>query len=181
MKILYIHGYNGSPYGEKFDMLRQCYPDAEIVALQHDSVPANVFQMLDGIASGLDSRNDLIVGSSLGGFWANFFSLRYVVRAVLINPVVSPSMKLGPLGCPFADDYEPFEKQDVALPRPPQIVLLAEDDDVLPYHEAFNHYSGVSEVRVLKAGGHRLNDPASLKVIQAAVDDIIHQPASPNC
>jgi len=31
-----------------------------------------------------------------------------------------------------------------------------------------------SEMRLLKSGGHRLNDPESLEVLKAAIDDIIH-------
>ena len=174
MKILYIHGYNGSPHGEKYDMLRQCYPNAEILAPQHDSIPTSVYPLLDGIASGLDAHNDLIIGTSLGGFWANFFSLRYGVRAVLLNPVVSPSKRLIFRGCSFAADYEAFEEQDDSQQRPSAIVLLAEDDDVLPYRTAFEHFSGACDVRILKSGGHRMNDPASLGVIKAAIDDIIH-------
>jgi len=173
MKILYIHGYNGNPLGDKYDKLRQCYPEAEILAPQHDSIPQNVFHLLDGIASGLDAHDDLIVGTSLGGFWANFFSLRYGVRAVLVNPVVSPVKRLNFLGCTFAADYAAFEKPDDSPHRPAAIVLLAEDDEVLPYREALDHFSGACDVRILKSGGHRMKDPASLEVLKAAVDDII--------
>lgn len=177
MKILYIHGYDGTPHGEKYAMLRQCYPEAEILAPQHDSIPQNVYHLLDGIASGLDAHQDVIIGSSLGGFWANYFSLRYGLRAVLLNPVVSPVKKLAHLGCSFVADYGLFEKEEDSLRRPPGIVLLAEDDDVLPYREACEHFAGVCDVRVLKTGGHRLNDPASLAVIKTALDDIINFPS----
>ena len=177
MKILYIHGYDGTPQGEKYAMLRQCYPKAEILAPPHDSIPKNVYQLLDGIASGLDAHNDVIIGSSLGGFWANYFSLRYGLRAVLLNPLVSPAKRLSHLGCSFAVDYESFEKQDDSRQRPPGIVLLAEDDEVLPYREAFEHFSGVCDMRVMETGGHRMNDPASLEVLKAAIDDIINFPS----
>ena len=178
MKILYIHGYNGSPDGEKFNMLRQRFPQAEILAPQHDNIPQNVSHLLDSIASGLDARTDVNIGTSLGGFWANYFSLRYGLRAVLLNPLVSPAKRLAHLGCSFAADYESFEKQDDSRQRPLGIVLLAEDDEVLPYREAFEHFSGVCDVRVLKSGGHRMNDPVSLEVLKAAVDDIINLPSS---
>ncbi len=177
MKILYIHGYNGTPHGEKYDRLRQCFPEAEILAPQHDNIPSHVFHLLDGIASGLDPLNDLIVGTSLGGFWANFFSLRYGVRAVLLNPVVSPVKRLNFRDCSYAADYAAFEQRDDSHQRPPTIVLLAEDDDVLPYREAFDHFSAACDVRILRSGGHRLNDPASLDILKAAIDEIIKSPS----
>jgi uncharacterized protein len=95
MKILYIHGYGGTPDGPKLDMLRKEYRSATIIAPQHDSVPGHVHDLLDGIAATMDMLDDVIIGNSLGGFWANFFSLRYVVPALLINPVVSPSKITG--------------------------------------------------------------------------------------
>lgn len=154
-------------------MLSRCYPAAEILAPPHDSIPNNVYNLLDGLASGLDAHEDVIIGTSLGGFWANYFALRHGVRALLLNPVVSPATRLPLLGCSFAADYESFEKLDNSRQRPPAIVLLAEDDEVLPYREAFEHFSGDCDVRVLKSGGHRMNDPASLEAIKSALDDII--------
>lgn len=71
MKILYIHGFNGTPVGPKVDMLRQSFKNSEIIAPQHDSRAENVFHLLGGIAEDLDSIDDVILGSSLGGFWAN--------------------------------------------------------------------------------------------------------------
>lgn len=45
MKILYIHGYNGSPAGQKVERIQQAYPKAEVIALQHNSVPQHVFEL----------------------------------------------------------------------------------------------------------------------------------------
>lgn len=99
MKILFIHGYNGSPAGQKVSRFQETYSKAEVIALQHDSVPERVFALLDPIASKLDALEDAIIGNSLGGFWANNFSLRYGPAALLINPVVNPVNTLKRLGC----------------------------------------------------------------------------------
>ena len=173
MKILYIHGYDGTPDGPKLDMLRKEYRSATIIAPQHDSVPSHVHDLLDGIASTLDMLDDVIIGNSLGGFWANFFSLRYVVPALLINPVVSPSKSLVSLGCPFAADYSPYEKMVKADAIVPRTVLLAEDDEVLPYREAFEYFTGVCGVELLKSGGHGMNDPESIAVIKDSIRSLL--------
>ncbi len=170
MKILYIHGYDGTPDGPKLDMLRKEYRSATIIAPQHDSVPGHVHDLLDGIASTLDMLDDLIIGNSLGGFWANYFSLRYGVPALLINPVVSPSKALETLGCPFAAEYLPYEHQKVKADAiSPRTVLLAEDDEVLCYRDAFDYFSGVCGVELLKSGGHGMNDLESIMIIKDSI------------
>jgi predicted esterase YcpF (UPF0227 family) len=178
MKILYIHGHNGSPDGEKSAMIRRQFPDAEIIAPQHDSQPALVFQLLDGLANGMKPDQDLILGSSLGGFWADFFSLKYQLSAVLINPAVHPSQRLTTLGFTRAAEYAPYENMLGAWPDSPRTVLLAEDDDVIPYHEALNKFAESCTVRVFPSGGHRMNDPESLVQIQYALGEMIQRLAT---
>lgn len=172
MNILYIHGYNGSPQGEKTDLLRQRFNKANLIAPQHNSRPQEVFALLDSIAEGLDELDDLIVGTSLGGFWANFFAQRYGLRAVLINPAVQPSQDLARLGCEFAADYAPFEQQVSRKCHTPKTVLLAEDDEVLAYQHAQQMFTGSCEVRIFPTGGHRMCDPLSLERIATAIDEL---------
>lgn len=178
MKILYIHGYNGTPDGPKLDMLRKEYRSATIIAPQHDSVPDHVHELLDGIALTLDMSEDLIIGNSLGGFWANFFCLRYGVPALLINPVVNPSKALGGLGCSFAAEYLPYEEQSKPGDVAPRVVLLAENDEVLSYREAFEFFSGSCDVQLLKSGGHGMNDPESIAIIRESVQRLINSAMS---
>jgi predicted esterase YcpF (UPF0227 family) len=173
MKILYIHGYNGSPAGQKVERIQQAYPKAEVIALQHDSVPTHVFEQLDPIASKLDGLKDAVIGNSLGGFWANFFSLRYGIPALLINPVVSPVSTLKLLGCDFADDYSIFEQQINPKAISTRTVLLAEDDEVLPCHEAFEFFKDLCVVKLLKSGGHSMNDEESLNAIVRSYDELM--------
>ena len=117
----------------------------------------------------MDDADDVIIGNSLGGFWANFFSLRYAVPALLINPVGSPSIALGCLGCHFAADYLPYEKIIEADGISPRTVLLAEDDEIIPYREAFDFFSGICGVKLLNRGGHGMNDPESIAIIKKSI------------
>jgi hypothetical protein len=172
MQILYIHGYNGSPNGQKVEMIKLAYPKAKVIALQHDSIPAHVFGLLDPIASNLDILEDVIIGNSLGGFWANFFSLRYQLPSLLINPVVSPVTTLHRLGCDFARDYATYEQLIKLDKISPRSVLLAEDDEVIPYHQAFEYFKGLCAVQILKSGGNAMNDNASLDAIICQLDQL---------
>lgn len=174
MKILYIHGYNGSPDGMKTERIRQAYPNAEVIALQHDSNPDHVFELLNPIASKLDGLKDAVIGNSLGGFWANYFSLYYGIPALLINPAVSPSKTLRSMACEFSKDYIAFEQQINPKAISTRSVLLAEDDDVLPCHEAYEYFKDICVVKLLKNGGHAMNDEESLKAIIHTFDELIN-------
>jgi len=58
----------------------------------------------------------------------------------------------------------------------PRQVLLAEDDEVLPYRIAQDYFNGFCPVQVFPTGGHRMNDSASLDRIAAAVDALLSPP-----
>jgi uncharacterized protein len=175
MKILYIHGYNGSPDGMKLERIRQSYPKAEVIALQHDSAPVHVFELLNPIASKLDPSEDAIIGNSLGGFWANYFSLRYEIPALLINPAVTPSKTLRSMGCEFAKDYIAYEEQINLEGRSPRSVLLAKNDEVLAYSEAYKYFKNVCEVNTLINGGHAMNDRVSLDAMIMHFENLMNR------
>ncbi len=178
MKILYIHGFNGTPEGAKLEMLRRSFRQAEIIAPQHDSRAENVFQLLDGIAREMELGDDVILGSSLGGFWANYFSQRYGLSAVLVNPSIKPSRSLARNGYPFAAEYEAYEQPIPGkASMSPRSVLLAEDDEVLPYREACDYFGSSCGVSVFPTGGHRMIDPESLERIRMAIESIINHAA----
>ena len=165
MKILYIHGYMGNPDGTKPRALRAGFPKAVVMAPSHDSHPDHVFALLDPIAAEMDPSEDVIVGNSLGGFWANYLSLRYELPALLINPAVMPSSQLKNLDCEFAGEYSRHEQQIDCARTAPRIVLLAKDDFVLPYHIAIHFFESRCEVILREKGGHEMNDPDSLEAI----------------
>jgi predicted esterase YcpF (UPF0227 family) len=181
MRILYIHGYNGSPAGQKVARVQETYPKAEVIALQHDSVPAHVFDLLDPIASKLDALEDAIIGNSLGGFWANYFSSRYGTAALLINPVVSPVNTLKRLGCDFAESYSTYEQQIDPEVISTRSVLLAQDDQVLPFQEAYQYFKDTCIVQILESGGHSMNDEESLNAMICSFDKLISNRHKASC
>lgn len=172
MKILYIHGYNGAPNGPKLDMLRKKYRGATITAPLHDSIPDHVFKLLDEIVSDFDMCDDVIIGNSLGGFWASFFAIRYGVPALLINPVVAPSQSLNRIGCSFAEDYVEYEKMVKTGKLVPRSVLLARNDEVLDYRDALKYFACDCEVKVLELGGHCMNDQESIEAMKYNISSL---------
>lgn len=81
MKILFIHGLASSGAYKMASSLRILLKGSEVLAPDVPIEPSGALAMLEGICSG--ERPDLIVGHSLGGFWAQ--KLRGF-RKVLVNP-----------------------------------------------------------------------------------------------
>lgn len=81
MKVLFIHGLASSGAYKMASSLRILLKGSEVIAPDVPIEPAEALNLLEGICR--DERPDLIVGLSLGGFWAQ--KLRGY-RKILVNP-----------------------------------------------------------------------------------------------
>lgn len=81
MKVLFIHGLASSGAYKMASSLRILLKGSEVIAPDVPIEPGEALNLLEGICR--DERPDLIVGLSLGGFWAQ--KLRGY-RKILVNP-----------------------------------------------------------------------------------------------
>ena len=86
MKILFIHGLASSGAYKMASSLRMLLKGSEVTAPDVPIEPDEALDLLQGICS--RERPDLVVGLSLGGFWAQ--KLRGW-RKILVNPDLHPS------------------------------------------------------------------------------------------
>lgn len=94
--IFYIHGLNSSSNSEKFEKLKKFFKNEEVIGLNYDS---RHLENYDKILSDLKRQIDkykhhdqiMLVGTSLGGYWANQLSNIYKCKKVLLNPCLFPS------------------------------------------------------------------------------------------
>ena len=89
MKILFIHGLASSSAYKMASTLRILLKGSEVTAPDVPIEPSDALALLEGICS--REKPDLIVGLSLGGFWAQ--KLRGY-RKMLVNPDLYPSRLL---------------------------------------------------------------------------------------
>ena len=89
MKILFIHGLASSGAYKMASTLRILLKGSEVIAPDVPIEPSDALALLEGIC--YREKPDLIVGLSLGGFWAQ--KLRGF-RKVLVNPDLHPSRLL---------------------------------------------------------------------------------------
>ena len=173
--ILYIHGFNSSPASEKAQQFQSfCQQlgnvDIAIPELSHD--PEQALSQLQALIENAAGKIHLLVGSSLGGYYATWLSEKYNCRAALVNPAVSPVKNLGEefLGTQknyysgieyeFTREYALFlDTLDINPVTSPEnfLLLLQTGDEVLDYRLAVERYQGSIQI-VQEGGRHRFEE-----------------------
>lgn len=109
-KVLFIHGFNGSPEGRSFQALKEALPSGyciETIDYDQNDCRKALEQIRERICS---HRIDLVIGCSLGGFLAliSGSGCRFAV-----NPCYHPSEELPKLGAPstMVDSYRAYENR----------------------------------------------------------------------
>ena len=168
--ILYFHGFASSSNSNKAKILKKYisnnYKNAEIIIPDIDN---NFKLAVNQIHELIDSAKHPIVfiGSSLGGYYASYFSSKFKTKSVLINPAIPPlkdfEMYLGE-----NENYSTGEKfiitpEDIRYIRKMSYkkysnaentyVLLESGDEVLNYKETAKYFSG-SYLDIIYGGSH---------------------------
>ncbi|ABM26215.1 MULTISPECIES: YqiA/YcfP family alpha/beta fold hydrolase [Shewanella] len=171
--LLYIHGFNSSPFSDKAIMtaqyMAQHHPSVLFHQPQLPNTPkAAMALLLEYVEAALKDDEPLTyIGSSLGGYFASYLAEHYGGRAVLVNPAVKPfelfDEFMGPQFNPYTgENYQvlPEHKMEVAEFNTPVIrnpdrflVLLQSGDEVLDYREALSKYHHC-QLRIEAAGDH---------------------------
>jgi len=115
----------------------------------------------------------VVIGSSLGGFYANYLAEKYGCKAIVLNPAVQAARELAPhVGMMTAyDSDEPFDfrpeyidelkaLQVEKISDPSRYFLIAaKGDELLDWHEMVDFYPGAQHL-VLEGSDHGIADYA---------------------
>lgn len=163
--LVYLPGFNSGPQSEKSQQLRAAFPTA-VVASYDTWHPQHGYRQLCELIQPLLADKPLLVGSSLGGFWAYHLAQAWQLNSVLINPCMTPEVSLRPsigavqnfysgeTGVMTADDllhYADYRHSGQTLTT----VLHEQGDELIPYQESVANFAGLAHVRlILPAGGN---------------------------
>ena len=167
--ILYIHGFNSAPESRKATQLisvmqRMGLGDQlRVPALHHH--PREAMAQLTAAINEMD--RPLLVGSSLGGYYATWLAQQHGLKALLVNPAVSPHRMFdGYLGTQTnlysgetweltLDHVQALAELEVAAPQDPQRyqVWLQTADETLDYRLAEKYYAACA-LRIQAGGDH---------------------------
>ncbi|HBS79729.1 MAG: esterase [Pseudomonas sp.] len=167
--ILYMHGLNSSPLSHKASQLTAALgrldrtDSLQVPALHHHPRQA-ITQLETAIA---ELGRPLLVGSSLGGYYATHLAERHGLKALLINPAVTPHCRfdgyLGPQTNLYSGEVWDLTEDHVTalaeleVPSPQDAeryqVWLQTGDETLDYRHAADYYRGCA-VRIQAGGDH---------------------------
>lgn len=166
--ILYIHGLNSSPASTKASQLLQLAGHCGIAAqLRVPALHHHPRQAMQQLQSALDELGQpLLVGSSLGGYYATFLAERHGLDAVLINPAVRPHRLFGGQEIEQTNHYTgetwllthdhvaALRELEVPEPHDPRYhVWLQTADETLDYRQAEAFYAGCT-LDIQQGGDH---------------------------
>lgn len=168
-RILYIHGFASCGDSTKTRLLKAHFGETDVLSPDLPVEPDDALAFLRGQIE--SNRVSLLIGSSLGGFYATKLSAEFGLDAVLINPSVHPYKTLSPyVGMnTFWCSGEAFEwkrefllqllriAESMQLPDTKLLVLLQTGDEVLDYRVAEAAY-GDYDVVVEAGGNHRFEN-----------------------
>ena len=174
--LLYLHGFRSSPQSNKARIM------ADYVSAKHPKVrwwcpqlppsPRDAASLIvEGIAS-WPRQSMAVMGSSLGGYYASWVAQLARCKSVLINPAVNPARDLEKYIGEQASWHDPEEKfffrpeyiDELRLldtrsmtPAAPEMVLIAQGDEVLDWTEMSERYPHALQL-VQEGGDHALSN-----------------------
>ena len=178
--LVYLHGFRSSPRSSKAVITGDA---VKAISKEHDpyefycpQLLASPKQSMDMVTAYIDRAQFdrlLVVGSSLGGFYANFLAEKYGCKAVALNPAVRAARELAPhVGMMTAyDSDEPFDfrpeyieelqalqVEKISIPDR-YFLMAAKGDELLDWKEMVQFYDGANQL-VLEGSDHGIADYA---------------------
>ncbi len=166
--IIYLHGFCSSPAAWKSRLLAEEMAkrglEGEFVCPQLPTVPDEAVALVGELIAASPTPVTLI-GSSLGGHYANHLAEKHDLNAVLINPAAIALMDLSVFvgnhanfhtgeAFTFSQAHAEQLRAQATLPTARRYWLMLESgDQVLDYRLALNYYDGCRQT-VLEGGDH---------------------------
>lgn len=168
--IIFLHGFNSSPYSGKAlqlgDFLHRLGRGNEYHCPALSNSPHEAVAQVERLLQNSEQPATL-VGSSLGGFYATYLAEKYGSKAVLVNPAVHAHKLLKPAlgpqtnwhtGAPWVlteGHLAELAAMDIArITRHERYLLMVQTGDaVLNYRDAVSYYAGARHI-IEEGGDH---------------------------
>ncbi|QWD61677.1 YqiA/YcfP family alpha/beta fold hydrolase [Polynucleobacter sp. MWH-UH25E] len=178
--LVYLHGFRSSPRsskammtGEGIKSISNSENPIEWYCPQLLASPKESMAMVEDYIKRSGADQMVVVGSSLGGFYANYLAEKYGCKAIVLNPAVRAARELAPhVGMMTAyDSDEPFDfrpeyidelraLQVEKISNPSRYFLIAaKGDELLDWQEMVGFYPGAKHL-VLEGSDHGIAEYA---------------------
>ncbi len=178
--LVYLHGFRSSPRsskavltGEAVKALASADNTIDWYCPQLLASPKQSMAMVTKYIDQSKADRIVVIGSSLGGFYANYLAEKYACKAVALNPAVRAARELAPhVGMMTSyDSNEPFDfrpeyideliaLQVERISNPDHYFLIAaKGDELLDWSEMSMFYEGAHQL-ILEGSDHGIADYA---------------------
>ena len=174
--LLYLHGFRSSPKSFKAQRLHawlQAHrPGVHWWCPQLPPSPHEALALIEAGTADWPADRSLVLGSSLGGFYATVLAERRGWPAVVMNPAVDPARDLAAyigeqtaFHTPeerfffrpgFVDELRAMTPATLADPSR-YLAVIAQGDELLDWREMAGRYAG-AKMRVIAGSDHALSD-----------------------
>lgn len=170
MKLLYVHGYNGDPYGSSYQNLKNaCGSKHELYTFDYNpEFPKHAVKDLFQFVK--ENKIDCVIGASLGGFLTMNL---YGVSRIVVNPCWDPANELYKLG--YRGDNSVYEELLDGMTETLDFEernlctgVFATDDELLgdKYVSTFEKY--FKNTSFIK-GGHKISEAMANYIIKVVL------------
>lgn len=175
-RVIYLHGFLSSANAYKAQQLKeylaQHHPEVGFDCPQLFDKPAQSIPFIESMLKDAVAEFDRVslVGSSLGGFYANYFAHIFDLKAALINPALEANTLLQlhePFENPYThsrfalDELDHKALEQLLLPKPSAaaryLLLLQMADEVLDAKKSSAYYS-CSPCVIEPCGNHQFEN-----------------------
>lgn len=158
MRVLNIHGYKGNPENSAYHALENIGCEVISPAVRYDYYePEKIIEKLRKMFT--DNECDIIVGTSLGGFFGAVLSARLSVPVVLVNPCLMPFVtlpRLNPTGdiCQYIRRYVHLFPEIADMDISVTSTIIGGQDEVIGYHDFTEILLRNKDFRIIPDGKH---------------------------
>ena len=166
MKLLYVHGYNGDPYGSSYNHLKNAAGSShELFSVDYNAEdPREAIGIIRDAVK--EHGIDTIIGASLGGFLTMHL---FGFSRIIVNPCWDPANELPHVGytgdtAVYSTLLEQFKENTDFEEKNLCSVCIAPHDELLGerYRDILeNHFRNVYMI----SGGHRICEDSAEEII----------------
>lgn len=170
--ILYLHGFLSTGNSSKAQWYKQQFKNEgiEVVTPTYPiATPDITLTFIEAEIARLKLNDKaepwMLMGSSMGGFYAQYFAHKYQRAVIMINPALRPVEVLSNyVGChvhPQTEEGIHIEQtylERIANLQTPAysnaLVLVDKKDEIIPYESSVEVYKGTESVVAFEGGSH---------------------------
>lgn len=193
-KVLYIYGYGSSPESNTYEWLKDNLPNTKVYCYKYEQAdPENSIPYLCSLVRELNI--DIVIGSSLGGWYAMHVASICSLPSMLINPVTDSTLEqvishvsnndnhIVHKLVEYSKEYPLFETDkcwtgywwDDAEDGDYSVLIWSDNDEVIKRTKVIptELYNNISTRYIVPNGRHRLNDEEKTKYILPAYNKLV--------